>query len=234
MSFFSDLRAERLIAEIRGFGDPLHPESQKAFQKLAKIGAGAIPKILDALAVADKKETASYVDILSQLIDNKTFPLLAEGLADGNARTVAAVSWALSNSRNYSPTLLIELLNRDDVSKPAVLEIISAQRSRFTVRDLLQHAYGQEANEKAALFRIIGELADESAVPELASRIEGKDSVARMHIINILSRFNRPDVAAAIQTQLRDSNKMIRQAALVALSRMDGPINIGPVCQLLR
>ena len=58
MSFFSDLRAERLIAEIRGIGDPLHPDSQKAFQKLAKIGAGAIPKILDALAVADKKETA--------------------------------------------------------------------------------------------------------------------------------------------------------------------------------
>ena len=106
MSFFSDLKAERLIAEIRGFGDPLHPESQKAFQKLAKIGAGAIPKILDALAVADKKETASYVDILSQLIDNKTFPILAEGLADGNARTVAAVSWALANSRNYSPGLL--------------------------------------------------------------------------------------------------------------------------------
>jgi hypothetical protein len=140
MSFFSDLRAERLIAEIRGFGDPSHPESQKAFQKLAKIGPGAIPKILDALAVADKKETASYVDILSQLIDNKTFPILAEGLADGNVRTVAAVSWALANSRNYSPALLIELLNREDVSKPAVLEIISAQKARFTVRDLLQHA----------------------------------------------------------------------------------------------
>ena len=74
MSFFSDLRAERLIAEIRGIGDPLHPESQKALQKLVKIGAGAIPKILDALAVADRRETAAYVDILAQLIDNKSFP----------------------------------------------------------------------------------------------------------------------------------------------------------------
>ncbi|MGH8176515.1 MAG: HEAT repeat domain-containing protein, partial [Steroidobacter sp.] len=234
MSFFSDLKAERLIAEIRGIGDPLHPDSQKAFQKLAKIGAGAIPKILDALAVADKKETASYVDILAQLVDNKTFPIVAEGLVDGNARTVAAVSWALGASQNYSPALLIELLNRDDVAKPAVLEIISGQKNRFTVRDLLQHAYSQEANEKAALFRIIGELADASAIPELTSRIEGKDSVARMHIITILSRFNRPEVAAAIQTQLKDPNKMIRQAALNALSKMDGPLNIGPICQLLR
>ena len=234
MSFFSDLRAERLIAEIRGIGDPLSPESQKAFQKLAKIGPGAIPKILDALAVADKKETAAYVDILTQLADNKTFPIIAQGFVDGNPRTIAAISLALASSRNYSPSLLIDLLERDDVSKPAVLEIINSQKSRFTVRDLLQHAYSQEANEKAALFRIIGELADESAIPELAARIEGKDSVARMHIINILSRFNRPDVAAAIETQLRDSNKLIRQAALNALAKMDGPIHIAPVCQLLR
>jgi serine/threonine-protein kinase len=234
MSFFSDLRAERLIAEIRGIGDPLHPDAQKAFQKLAKIGAGAIPKILDALAVADKKETASYIDILSQLADNKTFPIIAEGLAEGSPRTIAAIGLALSQSRNYSPALLIELLGREDVSKPAVLEIINAQKSRFTVRDLLQHAYTQEANEKAALFRIIGELADDSSIGELTSRIDGKDSVARMHIINILARFNRADVATAIQTQLRDPNKMIRQAALNALAKMDGPINIAPVVQLLR
>jgi eukaryotic-like serine/threonine-protein kinase len=234
MSFFSDLRAERLIAEIRGIGDPLHPEAQKAFQKLAKIGPGAVPKILDALAVSDKKETAAYVDILTQLIDNRTFPVVVQGLVDGNPRTIAAVSHALASSRNYSPNLLIELLERDDVSKPAVLDIIGAQKNRFAVRDLLQHAYNQEANEKAALFRIVGELADESAIPELTSRIEGKDSMARMHIINILSRFNRPDVSAAIQTQLRDPNKMIRQAALNAMSKMDGPINVGPICQLLR
>ena len=234
MSFFSDLRAERLIAEIRGIGDPLNPDSQKAFQKLAKLGAGAIPKILDALAVADKKETAAYVDILTQLADNKTFPVIAQGLVDGNPRTISAVSLALASSRNYSPALLIELLERDDVSKPAVLEIIAAQKNRFTVRDLLQHAYSQEANEKAALFRIVGELADESSIPELTSRIEGKDSGARMQIINILSRFNRADVSAAIQTQLRDPNKMIRQAAISALAKMDGPINVGPICQLLR
>jgi Zn-dependent alcohol dehydrogenase len=93
---------------------------------------------------------------------------------------------------------------------------------------LLQHAYNQEANEKAALFKIIADLADEASLPELISRIEGKDSAARMHIISILSRFNRPEVSAAIQTQLRDPNKLVRQAALNALSKMDGPITIAP------
>jgi serine/threonine-protein kinase len=212
----------------------MHPDAQKAFQKLVKLGPGAIPKIIETLAVADKKETASYVEILAQLVDNKTFPIVAQGLSDDSPRTVAAIGMALTASRNYSPNLLIDLLNAEDVSKPAVLDIIAAQKSRFTVRDLLQHAYTQEAGEKAALFRIIAELADEASIGELTSRIEGKDSVARMHIINILSRFNRPEVAKAVQTQLRDPNKMIRQAALNALSKMDGPVNIAPIVQLLR
>src|SRR5262249_15858417 len=124
MSFFSDMKAERLIAEIRGIGDPLNPEAQKAFHKLRKIAPRGIPKIPHALAVADKKETASYVEILAQMVDTKTFPMLVEGLVDGSPRTVAAVTWALIASRNYAPSLLIELLNREDIAKPAVLEII--------------------------------------------------------------------------------------------------------------
>jgi len=234
MSFFSDLRAERLIAEIRGIGDPLHPDSQKALQKLVKIGPGAIPKILDTLAVADRKETAVYIDILTQLIDNKSFPILAQGMVEGSPRTIQAIGQALATSRNYSANLLIELLGRDDMPKPTLLEVIAGQKGRFSVRDLLQHAYSQEAGEKAALFKIVAELADESSLPELISRIEGKDSIARIHIINILARFNRPEVSQAIQTQLRDPNKMIRQAALNALSKMDGPLSIQPICQLLR
>src|SRR5688572_23917922 len=234
MSFFSDLKAERLIADIRGIGDPLHPESQKALQKLAKIGPGAIPKILDALAVADRKESDAYVDILTQLIDTRSFPILAQGMSDGSPRTVQAIGQALTASRNYPPAALMELLGRDDMPKPAILEVIAAQKGRFSVRDLLQHAYNQESNEKQALFRIVAEQADESSIPELISRIEGKDASARVHIINILSRFNRPEVSSAIQSQLRDQNKMIRQAALNALSKLDGPLNIGPICQMLR
>src|SRR5690606_1487621 len=137
------------------------------------------------------------------LIDNKSFPILVEGMAEGSPRTLAAIGQALTASRNYSANLLIKLLGRDDMPKPLILEVIASQKGRFTVRDLLQHAYSQESNEKAALFRIVAELADESALPELVSRIEGKDSTARIHIINILSRFNRPEVSQAIQTQLR-------------------------------
>jgi len=234
MSFFADLRADRLIEEIRGIGDPMNPDAQKALAKLAKLGTGAIPKILDAVAVADKKETVAYVEILTQFVDNKTFADFAACLKEGNPRGVQAIAWALTSSRNYNPMLLLELLAQPDTPKAAVLDIINAQKARIPVRDMLNNAYTQEANEKAALFRIIGEIADESVLPDLIARVEGKDSMARMHIVNILSRFNKPEVSRALQNQLKDPNKLVRKAALNALTRMDGAVDIGPVCDLMR
>ena len=70
--------------------------------------------------------------------------------------------------------------------KQAILDVIAAQKTRFTVRDLLNAAYGQEASERSGLFKIIGEIADESSIDELIARIEGKDPLARLHIIQVL------------------------------------------------
>ncbi|MGC3980998.1 MAG: HEAT repeat domain-containing protein [Steroidobacteraceae bacterium] len=233
MKFFDDLRADRLIEEIRSKGDIQHPEVQKALGKLARLGTGGIPKIVEALPAASKQETLAFVEILTQLLDQKTFPMLMDALVNGDSRTNAALSWALSSSRNFPPNLLLEQLSRPGMPRPVVLEVINAHKARFNLRDLLNQAYNQESTEKAALFKIIGEIADEHAVPELISRMEGKDTVARTHIVNILSRFDRPDVARSMQRLLKDPNKLIRQAALNALVRMKATVEIEPVCQLL-
>ena len=62
----------------------------------------------------------------------------------------------------------------------------------------------------------------------------GKDPIARVHIINILARFNTREVQTALQQQLKDPNKLIRAATLSALQRMDGPIDVERVCALLK
>ncbi|MGE0189471.1 MAG: HEAT repeat domain-containing protein [Steroidobacteraceae bacterium] len=233
MKFFDDLKADRLIEEIRSKGDVQHPDVQKTLGKLARMGAGSINKILETLPAATKQETLAFVEILTQALNAKTFPILAKALINGDARTNAAISWALSSSRNYPPQLLLEQLNQPGMPKPIILEVIKAHKDRFGLRDLLTQAYNQEAADKAALFKIIAELADEHSIPELISRIEGKDTVARTHIVAILARFNRPDVARALQRLLKDPNKLIRQSALNGLVRINAPIDIEPVCELL-
>src|SRR5947207_708807 len=234
MSFFTNLRADRLVTEIRSSNDPTGAATQKAVARLKDVGPGAIESVLAALPDADKGSTMAFVEVLAGLVSQKTFPQFMRGLVEGSPRVVSGISWALTSSRNYPPHLLLEALAIPGISKPTVLEVIAAQKTRFSVRELLAAAYTQEPNEKAALFRIIGEIADQQAIPELIGRVQGKDPIARVHIINTLARFNTPEVQTALQGLLKDPNKLIRGATLSALQRMNGPIDIERVCALLR
>jgi len=234
MRFFSAFRADRLLAEFRDCGDPSSPKARALLDKLKSLGPAAIEPIVDALSAADKQETAAFVDVLTALVDNKTFPQFAKALSEDNTRAVSGVAWALSSARSYSPTQLLDLLRQPGSSRPAVLGIIGAQRDRLTTRDLLNAAYQQDAAEKSALFKIIAEKADESSIDELLARVEGKDPIARMHIIAILARFDQPRVRAALQSTLQDPNKMVRSAALQAIARMSGSIDPAQIAPLLR
>ena len=234
MSFFTNLRADRLITEIRSTTDPSSQSTQRAVAKLRDLGAGAIEPVFAALPDSDKNATIALVEVLGGVVSQKTFPQFVQGLIQGSPRVIAGISWALTGSRNYPPHLLLEALSTPGVSKSAILEVIAAHKARFSVRELLNAAYAQEANEKAALFRIIGEISDPSSVPELIGRVQGKDPIARVHIINLLARYNTPEVQTALQSLLRDPNKLIRGATLSALQRVDGPIDIERVCLLLK
>jgi eukaryotic-like serine/threonine-protein kinase len=234
MSFFTNLRADRLVTEIRSSNDPTGAATQKAVARLKDVGPGAIEAVLAALPDADKGSTMAFVEVLAGLVSQKTFPLFMRGLVEGSPRVISGISWALTSSRNYPPHLLLEALAIPGISKPTVLEVIAAQKTRFAVRELLAAAYTQEPNEKAALFRVIGDIADKQTLPELIGRVQGKDPIARVHIINTLARFNTPEVQTALQGLLKDPNKLIRGATLSALQRMDGPIDIERVTALLR
>jgi eukaryotic-like serine/threonine-protein kinase len=234
MSFFTNLRADRLIEQIKSSTNLMGPETQKAIAKLKDAGPGAIDAVIAALPEADKHATVAFVDVLATLATAKSFPKYIQAMVQGSARSIAGVAWALTSSRGYPPNLLLEALATPGIAKSALLDVINGQRSRFSIRELLTAAYAQEPNEKAALFRIVAEAADESALPELISRLQGKDPIARLHIISVLARFNKPEVQRALQGQLGDNNKMIRSAALAALSKMDGPIEVAKVTALLR
>src|SRR6516225_5235883 len=234
MSFFTNIRADRLVTEIRSSPDPTSSDTQKAVARLKDIGPGAIEAVFGALPDADKGATMAFVDVLGSLVNPKTFPTFIRGLVEGSPRVISGITWALSASHNYPAHLLIDALATPGVSKSALMEAITAQKSRFGVRELLNAAYTQEPNEKAALFRVIGEIADKQSLPELLGRVQGKDPIARVHIINTLARFSTPEVQTALQGLLKDPNKLIRGATLAALQRMDGPIDIERVCALLR
>jgi serine/threonine-protein kinase len=233
LSFLSSFRGERWLADIKAAGDPSSPQARKAIEKLIGLGASAIPMVCEALASADKRATMAYVEVLSALANDRNLPALLAHLADGNARTVAGIAWALSSSRDYAPGQLLEALRNPEYATSALLEIIAAHKTRIPVRELLAAAYGTESTDKAALFRIIADVIDESAIPDLLARLEGRDTTVRMYLLDILPRFDTPDVQQAIVNQLQDQNKLVRQAALGALLRMSALPSVQPVAKLL-
>ena len=234
MGFISNLRADRLITEIRGTTDAASAATQKSIGKLAELGDSGIYPILAALPDADKNATQAFCEALSRMITAKTFPTFIEAMVQGSPKVVSGIKWALANNRSYPPHLLLEALVQEGVPKSALLDVIATQKQRFGIRELLNAAQNQQPNEKAALFRVVAQNADAAAIPELIGRLHGKDLMTRVHILNILGKFNQPEVRRALEAQLTDTNKLVRGAALSSLSRVDGPVDVQKVVPLLR
>jgi len=70
-------------------------------------------------------------------------------------------------------------------------------------------------------------------VPDLINRMSGKDPVVKMHIIQLLTKFKGREINGALENQLADPNKLVRGAALKALSTRDADVNIEKVARLL-
>jgi serine/threonine-protein kinase len=233
MNFLTALQADRLISQIREEADPTSPNAKKAFAKLGKLGNSAVPKILEALASADKRQTVEYVEVLNSLISDKTLHLIARGLTDGDPRTVSGTAWALSTNKRYNVNRLVDLLGEDDYSKAAIIDVLTAHKERLNIRQLLGQIYHLQPSEKAAVFKLIDDVTTDEMVPDLLSRMDGKDPIVKMHLINVIARFDRPDVNKALQEQLRDPNKLVRQAALLGVARSKTQIDVQLVAGLL-
>jgi serine/threonine-protein kinase len=103
----------------------------------------------------------------------------------------------------------------------------------LNIRQLLNQIYVLQPGEKAAVFKLIDEIATEDLLPDLLSRMDGKDPVAKMHILNVIGRFDKPEVQKVFQEQLKDSSKLVRKAALAGVAKLKGKVDIGLVSPLL-
>ena len=233
MNFLTALQADRLIAQISEVADPSSAAGKQLFAKLGKLGTAAIPKIIEALASADKRQTAEYVGILSGLVNDKTLALVTRGLADGDPRTASGTAWALSNSKRFNVNRLVDLLGEDEYSKAGLVEVLQAHKDRLNVRQLMGQIYHLQPSEKAAVFKLIDDVTTEEMIPDLLTRMDGKDPLVKTHLINVLARFDRPDVNKALQEALRDGSKLVRAAALQGIARSKTTVDVGLICGLL-
>jgi serine/threonine-protein kinase len=234
MSLLGGFRADQLISQLAAESDTSSRTALKLTERLKAIGPKVIPKALDALAMSDKNHTMLFVDILASQVSDKTLKFYREGLADGGERVVSGTAWALSSSNNYNANELLSFFEDSEVSKPALIEVLRIHKKSLNVHDVLQRAYQLQPKEKSALFGIIEDIVSEDMVPDLIARMGGKDPVMKVHLINLLSRFDKSEINRALEMQLSDTNKLVRGAALGALEDRKGDIDIRKVSMLLK
>ena len=233
MAILGGFRADQLIGQLTNETDINSRSAQKIIERLKNIGPKVIPRVIDALAMSDKGHTMAFVDILASYVSDKTLKYYLEGLSDGGERVVSGTAWALSSSNNYNANALLEFFDEKEVSKPALIEVLKVHKKNLSVQDLLRRAYELEPKEKAALFSIIEQTLSVDMVPDLINRMGGKDPAIKIHLMQLLSKFERDDINRAFEAQLKDTNRMVRGAALTALAGRKGPINIERVTDLL-
>jgi len=233
MSFLASFRSDQVLQQLVTEPNPASANAQKLIDKLKKAGNRAVPKIIDALALSDKTHTMVLVDILGSMVNDKNLHMYREGLADGNERVVSGTAWALSGSTDYNPNRLLEFFEDGEVSKAALIEVLRVHKQDLSVHDLMQRAYDLEPKETAAVFKIIKETIKPEMVPDLIARMGGKDPVIKIHLMQLLAKFDKPEINQAFEMQLKDPNKMVRSAALGALGSRGGNINIEKVANVL-
>ena len=234
MKILSAFKAERTVATLLAEPNSNTPAAKKALQSLTKAGPGAIPVLIDAIGGADKFQVVGMIEALTDKVSETNFKYFIDGLKHPNQRCVAGVARALVASTNYNPNKLFKYLTMEDVSKSAILEVLLAHAKHLDVRAVLKAAYDLDPQEKAAMFKLVAKLATEDLVPDLIGRMGGSDQLARVHLINILSRFKRPEVKNILLEQLKDKNKYIRKASIEGLLNMDADgVDIELVCSLL-
>ena len=216
MAILGGFRADQLISQLVGEEDTNSPSAHKLVERLKKIGPKVIPRIIDALAMSDKNHTIVFVDILASYVNDKTLKFYKEGLSDGGERVIKATAWALSSSNNFNANALLDFFDEKEVSKPALIEVLKVHKADLSVHDLLRRAYELEPKEKAALFAIIESVVTADMVPDLIARMGGKDPVVKIHLINLLAKFDKEEINQALEMQLKDTSIVDMHEAFAA------------------
>jgi HEAT repeat protein len=233
MKLFSALKADKNLSRLLEERDCQTAVAKKALLALTGLGQSAVPVIIESLANADKKQTLALVNVLADLVDERSFPLFAEALKHADRRCASGAGSALSASHNYSPDRLIALIGEDDISMALMSDILRAQVERLNIRSLLTRAYQLDHQNQVAAFKLIREFVTVDLLPELIARIDGGDRVVKVALTGIISKFKRPEVAKVLESLLKDSDRDVRQVAVEGLLQFNKIQDIEVVCAML-
>ncbi|WP_455200017.1 HEAT repeat domain-containing protein [Kaarinaea lacus] len=231
MSFLAGLQTNKAIATLLA-NQASTPEGKRALLKIKKIGAPAIPKLIEHISTT--KNTLVIENLLTSFLNNITLPIYVEALGNEDSRVVESITIVLIKSKDYDCTKLLDEFTNPDVSKKALGEILLAHHDKLNATAILSLIDKVSSNVRPVLYRILDKIVSIESVDTLAIKAKSKEPLIRTHIATLLSRFDTPVSVHTLIDLLNDSNKSVRQSALKGLANLKAPDSVEPICQLLR
>jgi len=231
MSFLAGLQTNKAIATLLA-NQVSTPEGKRALLKIKKIGAPAIPKLIDSLS--STQNTLVIENLLGSFLNNITLPIYVEALASDEPKIVSSITRVLSKSQEYDCTSLLDEFTNPNISKKALGDILLTQHENLNANAILALLDKVSSNVRPILYRILDKVVTEESIDNLIHKTRCKEPLIRTHMATLLARFNTPKTVHALIDLLKDANKGVRQSALKSLAELKSPESVQPICQLLR
>jgi len=232
MGVLDSHRVNRAIRVLLSDEDVPAAEQQQALATLKQFAGHAVPKLIAALP--DSRTPAKIAELLVPLLNNGTLSLFLVGLFSPDTRVASRVMEVLHGGRNYDPNQLLDLFQDPDVPKGRLVEVLVRQKHALDAYAVLRLLDTVDKESRTMALRLADEVATDSLVPELISRLEGGDWLTRLSIARTLRRFSTDASRDALTKLLGDQHKTVRQAALDGLAAMRIPVEVKAVCERLR
>ena len=233
MGIIDSFRTDGLIAQITQSASLADAAAQKALEKLKKKPKAAIPKLAQHLQTTNKKENKLLIEVLTDLANPTTLDTYIPLLGDDAELIRQGVAEALCNAESIDPNPLVEKLADAELSKPALMSVLTAHKHKLKAGNLIRFVYKVEHGEQIALFKIIDSVATDTVITEIINRLDSKDAFVRCNFAKILGKFDKSNVHQALGKLLEDNHKTVRLAALDGLSKMKSEMDVDRLCKLI-
>jgi HEAT repeat protein len=220
-----------------------------AVEILTHLGKIAVPKLLNEVSSADHDVRKFALDILGEIPDERSLPVIQSALkdVDSNVRAAAAENLGKLGAASAVPALLEAMETQDLLLRFTILEALSQLDVAIPVDRLL--VFKQDKLLRKALLDCLGCVGDASAVPFLVQCLSDDMKNVRESAVLALSRLStqaqdvmdsvesvtakNSGLSESVSDLLQSPALTVRRAATDLLGRLGGNGSIQHLLGLL-
>ncbi len=231
MSLIAGYKANKAIATLLAEQPASNTEFRQAISNLRKIGAPAIPRLINTLHSIE--ETSVIENLLANLLTDATFPLYVDALSSNHIKTVEGITRVLIKAEGYDPNQLIDLFHNQEISKSALGDIFLAHKVKINANQLLRLIDTVPSNARPIIYKVLDKVVTDKDSVLVINKLTSKEPLVRTFLASLLPKFSSVQAKSALIRLLDDPNKNVRQAALRGLAELHANDTVEVICHLL-